>query len=110
MSENNRRFEDTTIGKLTLSWPMIIGICTLLVALGLTLATVGEHTIAISTIFKWHEEGRAERAKLSEAVVQIKDFTEQQKEFNDSINRRMSSIEDWRNGVSDVYVTGHHKH
>lgn len=95
--EHNRRFEDSFIGRIAVSWQMIAGIVFLVFSLGINMATLWDHTQHLSQIDQWHKEGQGDRQKLSEAVVQLKDLSE-------AMDKRIISIEDWRNGVNDIYV------
>lgn len=66
------------------------------------MATVYDHSQHLAKIDQWHEEGRASRAQMAQAITQLTTLTEM-------MERRMTSMEDWRNGVKEITPRGHHE-
>lgn len=105
MNEHSRRIEDTPIGKVFYFWPAILGICTAIASAGVYIGV--EKT-------RW--DGQAEQQLVIQSMKKTyEEFIQSQVSVNtklatiiDEHARRLDSIEDWRNGVSDAYIT-HHK-
>lgn len=91
----HQRFDDSMLGKVAASWPVLVGTCTLLVSLGINMATLWDHTSHLSKIDQWHAEGQAARAQLSQAITQLTVLQE-------TMDKRITSVENWRNRVDEL--------
>lgn len=94
MSEH-RRIEDSILGRVVYFRPLIGGLCALMIAAGGYIATIK---------FFGDRQDRTEAVVESIQLVTAKLTTLQQVESD-----RIKSIEDWRNGVSDVYIRHRHE-
>lgn len=97
-----RRSQDYGIGKL-LRWSPLVGSAVLaFISIGGYIATI-----------KFMGDRQNKQDILIEAVQKTQvaqvGINSQLTEITREHDRRINSIEDWRNGVSDSYITGHRR-
>lgn len=89
MTHETRRIEDTGLGKIIYFWPIVGGLFLSIMALGGYIATLHQMSDQIQNI----QKDRADQISVNSRLVTLEEVTE----------RRLKSIEDWRDGVKGVY-------
>lgn len=95
----HRRFEDTGVGRAIYMGPFIGSIILTLISIGGFVATVhimGIHQDKQDFIIEGIQKTQVEQMALNTKLATLQEVQ----------SKRLDSIEDWRNGVSDIYVTG----
>ena len=97
MGEHSRRIEDTPLGQMMYFWPAIIGGAMVLMSIGGYIATakyLGDEQARQEVLIESIQKAQVDQISINSRLLTITESTE----------ARLKSIEDWRNGVSDVYV------
>lgn len=102
MEEQKRRGADYGIGKLIHYSPLIGSIIIFLVS-------VGEHISSLKQLGDREDKQEAIIASIQQTQNAQVGINSQLTEIIKEHERRVISIEDWRNGVNDVYVTHHRR-
>jgi hypothetical protein len=99
---NGHRFEDTPIGRAIYFGPLIGSVILTLISVGGFIATVrymGVHQDKQDSIIEAIQKTQIDQMLLNTKLAALQQTTES----------RLSSIEDWRNGVSDIYINRHRR-
>lgn len=99
---DKRRFEDSGIGRAIYIGPFIASVVLTLISVGGFIASVhvmGVHQDKQDVIMDAIQKTFVEQVGINTKLSVRQETTD----------KRLDSIEDWRNGVSDVYITGHRK-
>ena len=97
MSEHVRRMEDTGLGKMVYFWPVLVGGAMVLISVGGYIATakfLSDEQIRQEYLIENIQKTQTEQMAINARLVTLSEVVES----------RLRSIEDWRNGVSDIYV------
>ena len=102
MSDHDkRRFEDSAFGRVIYAWPLIVGICTLLTGVGAFISTIKTMGNRVETIETWitnERQSSIERDQIMDRLTTLEEVTD----------KRLNSLEDWRNGMEQWNIKRHH--
>lgn len=93
----HRRQQDSGVGKIVHFIPLIGSIVLTLISIGgyiTTISTMGEHQKNQETIIAAIQKTQNDQVFINSRLTTLQEVT----------SRRLDSIEDWRNGVNDVYT------
>lgn len=95
--EDGRRNEDSGLGRLVYLWPVICGVALALTSLGGYITTIhimGSHLDKIDQLIEGIQHDGVETTKVWSRMIALQE----------TMDKRVSNIEDWRNGVGGIYI------
>lgn len=95
----SRRFEDSGFGRAIYIGPLVGSIALTLISIGGFIATIreiGDHQERQDALIEAIQKNQNDQVAINSKLTTLQEVT----------SRRLDSIEDWRNGVSNIYVTG----